>query len=194
MKLASPDRNGLLQNRLIVVHIVNYLFLAFLKGQHFLFQQRECLSLGHCILSKLWKYLRTYSRSISLPYYAFTYLCSILIAISFSRWVYYDSITENDVVGIHDTMRINDDGSLRIQGPILREKYRSQMLLGCRRAKSGMRSPILVNLTYEKGINSHSKSEKPLFFEEGEKKWKGIWEKEAACISNSVHEISRDMS
>ena len=88
----------------------------------------------------------------------------------FSRWVYYDSITESDAVGIHDTMRINDDGSLRIQGPILREKYRSQMLLGCRRAKSGMRSPILVNLTYEKGKNSRSKSEKPLFFEEGEKK------------------------
>ena len=75
----------------------------------------------------------------------------------FSRWVYYDSITENDVVGIHDTMRINDDGSLRIQGPILREKYRSQMLLGCRRAKSVMRSPILVNLTYEKGTVLHRK-------------------------------------
>ena len=105
------------------------------------------------------------------------YLCSILIAISFSRWVYYDSITENDVVGIHDTMRINDDGSLRIQGPILREKYRSQMLLGCRRAKSGMRSPILVNLTYEKGINSHSKSEKPLFSRRVKKNGKGFEKK-----------------
>ena len=70
-------------------------------------------------------------------------------------------------------MRINDDGSLRIQGPILREKYRSQMLLGCRRAKSGMRSPILVHLTYEKGKNSHSKSKKPLFFRGGLKKKNG---------------------
>ena len=104
------------------------------------------------------------SKTYYATYYAFTNLYSICIAISFSRWVYYDSITESDVVGIHDTMRINDDGSLRIQGPILREKYRSQMLLGCRRAKSGMRSPILVNLTYEKGKNSRSKSEKPFFW------------------------------